>query len=183
MIVNKKQLADILGLSEETLTQYQKEPHFPILNKRKGRAGSDYETSDVIAWLERRKVNGLIGNQDAIDIEEGKRRKIAAEAALVEIELLKEQGKVIEIEKVVDEIGEQLSNFRAKMLSIPSKVAGTVYTAKDVKEIKGILDDAIYEALNEIAGINQEDAVGLVSEGSEGADEAQTEASTEADGI
>ena len=183
MIVNKRQLADILGLAEETLTQYQKDSTFPILVKRKGRSGSDYETSDVIAWIERRKFNGLIGNQDAIDIEEGKRRKMVAEASLVELELLKEQGKVVEIERVADEIGEQLSNFRAKMLSIPSKVSGQVYTAKDIKEIKSILDDAIYEALNEIAGFDQDDAIGLSAKGTEYADEEEAEASTEADGI
>lgn len=176
MIVNKKQLAEILGLSEETLTQYQKDGTFPILHKRRGRAGSDYETADVIAWLERRRVGHMIGNQDAIDIEEGKRRKIAAEAGLAELELLKEQGKVVEIDRIAEEIGEQLSNFRAKMLSIPSKVAGQVYTAKDIKEIKVILDDAIFEALNEISGFGSDNSVGELEEGSEDAVSQEAEA-------
>lgn len=182
MIVNKRQLAEILGKSEEWLTQMQKDPSFPVLHKRKGRGGSDYESADVINWIERRSVSNLIGNQDAIDIEEGRRRKMAAEAAMAELELLKEQGKVVEIEKVADEIGEQLSNFRAKMLSIPSKVAGQAYTAKDIKEIKGILDDAIYEALNEIAGISQDDSTGVISQGVDDSDEETSETSTETDG-
>ena len=181
MIVNKKQLAEIIGRSEEWLTQMQKDETFPILNKRKGRGGSDYDTSEVIAWMEKRSVSNLIGNQDAIDLEEGKRRKMAAEAGMAELELLKEQGRVVEIERVADEIGEQLSNFRAKMLSIPSKVAGLVYTAKDIKEIKSILDDAIYEALNEVAGINQEDSAGLTEESDLDADEEAFEASASAD--
>ena len=178
MIVNKRQLADILGLAEETLTQYQKDPTFPILHKRKGRGGSDYETSDVIAWLERRKINQTVGSADMIDLEEGKRRKMAAEAGLAELELLKEQGQVVDIALVAEEVGEQLSNFRAKMLSIPSKVAGQVYTAKDMKEIKGILDDAIYEALNEISGFNTDDAGGESEEGTADSDEETPEAAT-----
>lgn len=178
MIVNKRQLADILGLAEETLTQYQKDPTFPILHKRKGRGGSDYETSDVIAWLERRKINQTVGNADLIDLEEGKRRKMAAEAGLAELELLKEQGQVVDIALVAEEVGEQLSNFRAKMLSIPSKVAGQVYTAKDMKEIKSILDDAIYEALNEISGFNTDDAGGESEEGTSDSDEETPEAAT-----
>lgn len=182
MIVNKRQLAEILGKSEEWLTQMQKDPSFPVLHRRKGRGGSDYESADVINWIERRSVNNLIGNQDAIDLEEGKRRKMAAEAGMAELELLKEQGRVVEIERVADEIGEQLSNFRAKMLSIPSKVAGQVYTAKDIKEIKGILDDAIYEALNEVAGINQEDSTGLTEESDLDSDEEAFEAATSLDG-
>lgn len=181
MIVNKRQLAEILGKSEEWLTQMQKDPSFPVLHRRKGRGGSDYESADVINWIERRSVNNLIGNQDAIDLEEGKRRKMAAEAGMAELELLKEQGRVVEIEKVADEIGEQLSNFRAKMLSIPSKVAGLAYTAKDIKEIKGILDDAIYEALNEVAGINQEDSSGISEESDLYSDEEALETTSEAD--
>lgn len=176
MIVNKRQLADILGLTEETLTQYQKDPTFPILHKRKGRGGSDYETSDVIAWLERRKINQTVGNAELIDLEEGKRRKMAAEAGLAELELLKEQGQVVEISVVAEEVGGQLSNFRAKMLSIPSKVAGQVYTAKDMKEIKSILDDAIYEALNEISGTD--DAGGEFEEGVADSNEETPEAAT-----
>ena len=176
MIVNKRQLADILGLAEETLTQYQKDPTFPILHKRKGRGGSDYETSDVIAWLERRKINQTVGNADLIDLEEGKRRKMAAEAGLAELELLKEQGQVVDIALVAEEVGEQLSNFRAKMLSIPSKVAGQVYTAKDMKEIKSILDDAIYEALNEISGYGTDDTGGESEEGAADSDEETPEA-------
>lgn len=183
MIVNKRQLADILGLAEETLTQYQKDPTFPILHKRKGRGGSDYETADVIAWLERRKINQTVGNQDLIDLEEGRRRKMAAEAGIAEIELMKEQGKVVEIEVVADAIGEQLSNLRAKMLSLPSKVAGQVYTAKDVKEIKAILDDAIYEALNEVSGYGESGSIGVTEEGFDDADQEASETAAEVDGI
>lgn len=176
MIVNKRQLADILGIDEDTLTVYQKDPNFPILHKRIGRAGSQYETADVIRYLERRKITATVGNQDLIDIEEGKRRKMAAEAGLAELELLKEQGKVVEIERVAEEIGEQLSNFRAKMLSLPSKVAGQAYTAKDIKEIKSILDDAIYEALNEISGYGSGDSISAIEGGDSLSDEEAAEA-------
>lgn len=183
MIVNKRQLADILGMAEETLTQLQKDPTFPILVKRKGRSGSDYETSDVIGWLERRKINATVGNQELIDLEEGRRRKMAAEAGLAELELLKEQGKVIEVERVADELGETLSNLRAKLLSIPSKVAGPAYTAKDIKEIKQILDEAIYEALNELSGHSDTGADRELEGGDSQSGEAQAEAATQADGI
>ena len=49
MIVNKRELADIIGKSEEWLTQMQKMPDFPVLVKRLGRGGSDYETKEVKA--------------------------------------------------------------------------------------------------------------------------------------
>jgi phage terminase Nu1 subunit (DNA packaging protein) len=83
MIVNKTQLAQIIGRSEEWLTQAQKQSDFPVLQKGRGRAGSRYETADVIDWMNRKNIDNLLGDAGAIDIEEAKRRKLAAEAALL----------------------------------------------------------------------------------------------------
>lgn len=164
MIVNKKQLAEIIGRSEEWLTQMQKLPDFPVLAKRQGRAGSDYETKDVIEWMKRRDISNYVGNTDLVDIEEAKRRKLAAEASLQELELMKEQGKVVEIEQVGKVYSEQLSNFRAKMLSLPTKCASAVFTAKDIKEAKAILEDTVIEALNELVEFGQSEASVIIEE-------------------
>ena len=89
MIVNKRELADIIGKSEEWLTQMQKLPDFPVLVKRLGRGGSDYETKDVIEWLKKREIGNYVGNTDLVDIDEAKRRKLAAEASLQKSRLIK----------------------------------------------------------------------------------------------
>lgn len=151
MIVNKRELSKILGRSEEWISQMQRDATFPVLTKRTGRAGNEYETSDVIAWMERRQVSNLI-DDGMTDIEEAKRRKIAAEAGLAELELAKEKGEVVLVEQVSAELGEQLSAMRAKLLSLPTKTANLVFTAKDITEAKSILEDAILEALNEMVG-------------------------------
>jgi phage terminase Nu1 subunit (DNA packaging protein) len=176
LIVNKTQLAEIIGRSEKWITEVQSQHDFPILKKGRGRLGSQYMTADVVAWMEKKKVENLIGNQDAIDLEEAKRRKMAAEAGLAELELMKEQGVLVEIDKVAQDFGEQLTNFRAKMISIPSKCAAQIYTAENVQEIKSILEDAINEALNEIRGIGQSNPEGEFAEGDSEADLESTEA-------
>lgn len=160
MIVNKTQLSAIIGKSENWLTDMQKQHDFPIHQRGRGRAGQLYDTAKVIEWMEKRQVANIAGNQTLIDLDEGKRRKMAAEAGLAELELLKEQGSVIEIEKVADEIGEQLSHFKAKMLSLPSRLSAQIFTAKDIKEVRSILEESINEALNEVRGIGFDDAVG-----------------------
>lgn len=160
MIVNKTQLSAIIGRSENWLTDMQKQHDFPIHQRGRGRAGQLYDTAKVIEWMEKRQFNLLHGNQELIDIDEGKRRKIAAEAGLAELELMKEQGSVIEIQKVAEEFGEQLTNFRAKMLSLPSKIAAQVFTAQNVQEIRSIIEDGIHEALNEIREVGERDTSG-----------------------
>lgn len=158
MIVNKRELADILGVAEDTLTQWQRDPNFPVKSKSRGQRGNEYETSDVVAWLRKREVDNLVGNSNLIDIEEAKRRKVAAEAGLVELELAKEKGEVAIISEVAQEFGEQLSALRAKLLSLPSKTAGMVFAAKDMTEAKDILENAIIESLNELVGYRQSEA-------------------------
>jgi hypothetical protein len=86
---------------------------------------------------------------------------------------------LVEIEKVANDFGEQLTNFRAKMISIPSKCAAQIYTADNTQEIKSILEDAINEALNEIRGIGQNNSEGEFAEGDSEADLEETEATNE----
>lgn len=182
MLVNKKQLSEIIGVNEDTLTQWQKQPGFPIKKKGVGRGGSTYETSDVIKWLEARRVDSIVGGPTSIDFEEAKRRKMAAEAALVELELAKEQGAVVSIDAVAKEVSANYSALRAKLLSIPSKTANLVFTSKDIVEAKRILEDAIIEALNELVGNREEDTSGETEPDATDSDEGEAEATTSADG-
>ncbi len=50
MIVNKKQLADIFGLSERTFTEYQRDPSFPYRAAGRGH-DNEYDTTAVHTWL------------------------------------------------------------------------------------------------------------------------------------
>jgi phage terminase Nu1 subunit (DNA packaging protein) len=183
MIVNKVQLASIIGKSESWITDAQKGHDFPIEKRGRGRAGQLYDTAKVIEWLEKRQINHLTGNQGLIDLDEAKRRKMAAEAGLAELELMKEQGVLVEIEKIADDFGEQLSNFRAKMISIPSKCAAQVLTCDNVQEIKSILEDSINEALNEVRGIGNFNADGELEGGDSQAVLPEAEATTKTDDL
>jgi terminase small subunit / prophage DNA-packing protein len=149
MIVNKTQLADIIGRTEEWITQAQKDQTFPVVERGRGRAGNKYETSDVIHWINRRAVDNLVG--DKIDIEEAKRRKIAAEAALAEVELAITQGKLIPADQIEKAWSEMIMACRSKLLSIPTKASPEVFAAENLTEVKVILKQSINEAINELS--------------------------------
>ncbi len=181
MLVNKRQLSEIIGCDESSLTEWQKQPGFPVRKKGAGRAGNIYETSDVIKWLEARRVDSIVGGPTSIDFEEAKRRKMAAEAALVELELAKEQGAIVSIDDVSKEVSANYSALRAKLLSLPSKTASLIFTSKDLVEAKRILEDAIIEALNELVGNREEDTSGEVEPDAQEGDEGDVEATTSPD--
>ncbi len=56
-IVNKKELSEILGISERTLTEHQK-AGLPILVDGVRGSENQYNTADVITWLIERAING-----------------------------------------------------------------------------------------------------------------------------
>ena len=101
--------------------------------------------------MNRKNIDNLLGDAGAIDIEEAKRRKLAAEAALAETELAQVQGRLVEAEVVERAWAELVANCRAKLLSIPSKVSPEVFAAESLVEVKATMKSAITEALNELS--------------------------------
>ncbi|WP_018952488.1 terminase small subunit [Thioalkalivibrio sulfidiphilus] len=89
MIVNKKQLSDILGVSERTLTDWQREGLPMVLNA--GRGGSNqYDTAQVIEWQIQRALAGE-------KRETARERRDRLEGDLLEIKLAKDAGNLVAV--------------------------------------------------------------------------------------
>ena len=93
---------------------------------------------------------------DAIDDEAGDYQKYRArlykaksEQAEIEVSLLK--GKVHESFAVEEVWNKMINNARSRLLALPMKVSPQLEGSKDVKEIKSVLENAIYEALTELS--------------------------------
>lgn len=86
-----------------------------------------------------------------VSYDEARARKIAAEAELAEIELSKERGDVLHIDEITNINNEIYGNFRAKLLAIPARTAPDVFASANVKEAKGLLRQAINDALEELS--------------------------------
>jgi len=72
MKVTKKELANILGVSERIITEWQKEdPPLPRFN-------NEYETKDIISWYTRRAVNKAVAEtpKDRLDRIKGDREEL-----------------------------------------------------------------------------------------------------------
>jgi len=66
-----------------------------------------------------------------------------------------EQKQLIYIDDVVRENQKVIKAIRDKCLSIPSKLAPMIVSIDDVTELQQILDDAIYDALSELARMSE----------------------------
>ena len=95
---------------------------------------------------------------DTPSVEEARRRKIAAEAALAEYALAELRGEVIRIDVSVAHAERAAVAIRAKVLGLPTKLAPIVATLETPDECKAEIEVACYEVLSElVAGFGSAD--------------------------
>lgn len=90
------------------------------------------------------------------DYDQARTRKMNADAEIAEMELAQLRLKLCNTEDVVKAWADVLNACRAKMLSLPTKIAPIVATEDDAGVIKQVIEDQIYEALNELSNYNPE---------------------------
>jgi phage terminase Nu1 subunit (DNA packaging protein) len=181
--VSQLQLAELLGVTPKTIRAWERQG-CPVERKARRGLPSQYSVAAVFRWREEQARLAASGNLDAMDMEEAKRRKLAAEAAAAELSLARERDEVVEIDLVSKEVGTALAACRSRLLQVGAKVAPQCELTPDAASVKELIDDAIYEALDEISGDALEYAGAPDGDGADGAEEASRnddEATAEAD--
>lgn len=96
MIVNRQELSEAMGVSLPTVDRWIRDG-CPV--KQRGAKGIpwEFDLAAVVTWWGDRQREAAAGNAPT-DMEEAKRRKVAAEAEMAELELAKAKGLVALIE-------------------------------------------------------------------------------------
>lgn len=151
-IVNKKELAEIFGKSEVTLTQWQKNG-LPIKLEAQRGQSHQYDTEDAINWLIRREIGKLtVDDQGRVHDYEAERARLTHhQANKTELEESVLRGSLIPAETVERVQGDMVSAFRSKILSIPTKAAHALIGLEELAEAKDVLQQYLFEALKELA--------------------------------
>ena len=173
-LVNQTELAAILGVSDTTVRAWQRKGCPVHAPGRKGHAAI-YNTADVVEWRTEHAIASIIADTAQIDFEEGKRRKIVAEAALAEMDLAIRKAEFVAIEEVGTEVEREYASVRANLTAMPGELAADL-EGQDAGTIEELLAGAVAEILEELA-LDSEFAV--EEETIEGADdgaEAESEA-------
>ena len=90
------------------------------------------------------------------DYDMARTRKMNADAEIAEMELAELRLKLCNTSDVISAWADVLNACRAKLLSLPSKIAPILATEDDAAVIKELLDEQIYEALNELSNYRPE---------------------------
>lgn len=105
---------------------------------------------------------GFVEDEAKLLKEKLKSETYRAEKARMEVELLRKESLPVDVvEKVWTRM---ITTFRAKILSIPTKVSLQLVGEKDVRNIEGKIRQADEEALNELKEFAIEDYSGIAEE-------------------
>jgi len=89
-------------------------------------------------------------------LESERTRLASAQAEKTELEVVVIKGDLIPAPNVELEVNNMVSSFRAKILSLPTKVAPSVVQLADVAEAESLLREYVYEALTELSEYDSE---------------------------
>ena len=89
------------------------------------------------------------GDADSFDLTAERARLAHHQANRAELEANLLAGSLIQIEAVADVVGEEYANARSRLLAIPSRAAPQVI-GLSIVAVKALLDDMIFEALDEL---------------------------------
>ncbi len=157
-IVNKIQLAEIVGVSERSLTEWQKEPGFPIEVDAGRGSSNQYDTQRVIEWMIQRAVGGQ-------KKESTTERLNRVRAEREELALAQEIGLLIPAAETEELLTRVTTAIRSNMMSGNSKLKLELDTLYDTSIDIAVLHDHTREILTHLAELDSE----LEAGGEEGA--------------
>jgi phage terminase Nu1 subunit (DNA packaging protein) len=143
-LVNKRDLAEILGTSERSLTNWQKQG-MPILREGERGESSEYSTADVIKW----RIDWLLKKHQQ---EETPRDRLARrQAEMLEIDLAERRRESIP----APEIGPAWTGFviasRQALRSMAADLTPALALLEGADPMRDLLEEAIDEALRNLA--------------------------------
>jgi hypothetical protein len=168
-----KTISKLLDLSPRRVQQLVKEGVIPKMER--GR----YELVPVVRayihYLRERNIQAGV-----VSLEEVRTRKIKAEAELAEIDLAQQRGETIKVNAAAIVWGEVLGVAKGRLLSVPAKLAPIVAVEDAPAICKALIEEQVFEVLDELA----DDIAAWAEHAGSGADEGGsdgTETATETD--
>jgi phage terminase Nu1 subunit (DNA packaging protein) len=144
-IVNRNEMSGILGCSPGTLDRHVA-AGCPIIKRGTTKTGHQFNSADVIRWVQARKSSAAVGQSD-----EGKRRYLLAVAELKEIQLAEKRGELVSIQAVTEKLADELTAVRGRLLAMPGRLAGQIAIMSDAAEIEAAIAEEVRGALSELS--------------------------------
>ena len=107
---------------------------------------------------------------DEPDYNAARARKMEADAALAELELLKAKRELVSAEDVKAAWADVLSAMKAKMMALPTICAPMCAVETEINVIQNILEGQVTEALDELSAYRPQEHAGRTVASNSGSD-------------
>ncbi|MEE4384509.1 MAG: terminase small subunit [Pseudomonadales bacterium] len=149
--LTKAQVAELCRVSTRTVVSWGSEPDFPQ-PERRGKANI-YDAAAVLEWAINREIQRRIDSEDGeyLDLAQERARLARTQRRRQELLLAQERGQAVLVEDVAAAVADQYGNVRARLLSLPAKLAPLAHTADSVAAIRAVLEEGVHDALAELS--------------------------------
>ena len=172
--VSVQVIARLLMISERRVQQLANEGVIPRSETR--RYNLEESVQAYIQFLQGKNVGRGMADEQ-IDFHEEKARLTKIQADKAQLELDEMARSLVKAEDVSREWYNAVTDCKGRLLSIPSKAAPIVAAETSAGACKKIIDDLVYEALEELGSYGNTEREEADTEGDD-----SVEATTEADG-
>jgi phage terminase Nu1 subunit (DNA packaging protein) len=125
--------------------------------ERQGRGQYDLDVCRQAYITKLRETAAGRAANGELDLGEERARLAKEQADAKEMENEVQRGALVYIEDVAGAIEKQFTKVRTKLLAVPTKVAPEAHACATVKEVQGLLEQSITEALNDLVGLDAAD--------------------------
>lgn len=150
MKANLQECASALGVSVPTIRRWAADG-MPYDSKGSQSKPWVFDIPRCVQWIKDQAVLNAVGDVSDADFEQLKKRKLAAETTVAEVQAARERGEVIRIEDAIRVRTAEALAVKAKLLSIPSRIDHVLAGSSDRRFCRQVLTDEIYGALEELA--------------------------------
>jgi phage terminase Nu1 subunit (DNA packaging protein) len=144
------QLAELAGISQAAISQAAKTEDAPM-RVQDGRR-IEYPCREAGEWLKRRHLRGIGVTEDGqvFDLDKEKARLTFHQANIAALEEQVKRKNLLPADQVKARWVEMQAAARARLLSIPSQMAGAAY-GREPAEIEKLATRLVQEALEELS--------------------------------
>ena len=150
MLVNKRQLSEIVGVSERSLTEWQKEG-LPVASYADNRGqANEYESAAVIRWMVQRELERL-------NKEKPRDRLDRLKADAIELDLKERTGELAPAALFERAWADHILAARTEFLTLPEQLATELSATAGVEIDPDAIASHTNKALEKLANYGAED--------------------------
>lgn len=146
MIVNRREMALILGVSLTTVSSWVDEG-MPVLSRGRKGVAWEFEPAACVDWKCKRDVRLAVGDTEGSTLAEAELRELRAKAALREIDLAERRAQVVPVEDTLAVVADLAATVRQRLRAIGSRLgpmlAGEEKPLTIQQRIETEIDDAL----------------------------------------